>query len=72
MKRRNKQNPLLVVHCQPVYICFVFLADRERLAGGDGGHRPRQRGPAEICRGAVSHPVLVHARTGQYPSGSVT
>lgn len=43
-----------------------LLADPQRLAGGDGGHRPRQSGQAEVRPGTVSHASVVRTHTGQY------
>uniref|UniRef100_A0A3P8NZ84 Protein arginine methyltransferase NDUFAF7 n=1 Tax=Astatotilapia calliptera TaxID=8154 RepID=A0A3P8NZ84_ASTCA len=39
--------------------------DGERLEGGVGGHRPREAGHAEVCRGAGSDPGLDVARADE-------
>ncbi|XP_063352357.1 protein arginine methyltransferase NDUFAF7, mitochondrial isoform X2 [Pelmatolapia mariae] len=43
----------------------VPTEDGERLEGGVGGHRPREAGHAEVCRGAGSDPGLDIARADE-------
>lgn len=46
-------------------VSLIGAEDGERLEGGVGGHRPREAGHAEVCRGAGSDPSLDVARAGQ-------